>query len=535
MKKIFTLFAAIVFAVTFATQAYAGEPVELGVETGESLPKLGDGWILDWNAEATGYVYTIQDGADVTFTGETDYEQIYIQPGATAHVTLKDAHILYQYGIPFVVGDEETGGKVTLTIEGENSVIVGDGLLARPAIAVLGEAEIVIEGTGTLRAYGSGTNGQTATKGDNAGVTGEYGGGAGIGGYGTKESGYHAAGTITINSGTVYAQGGYNAASIGGGYGNGAVPAFKAITINGGSVLAYTIGGGSHAGECGPLIINGGTVICTYSLGLQVPSQGDSKLTKVEINNNAVVFIANCEIHNIVYDSEGERNTYYPEWLDIITVAETASVYTSFDEVITDEATSETHTVDHFIRIEDVTQFDFRNPDRDALNPADLSATIYFGWVGKGSEETDYSSELATLEMKKDFILPAGAVLTLPPTVLFQGNGHTVYSAGTIYGNSDSDMTINGDLYGEFKNTVFAVYNSIAKVGSADAKVYAANNSLVVEGKGVTGVTVYSLSGQALIKKAYTGTPVSLEQLAKGAYVVRVDTANGALVKKILK
>ncbi len=100
---------------------------------------------------------------------------------------------------------------------------------------------------------------------------------AGIGGDNGK-----AAGSITINGGTVSARSDMNAAAIGGGkYGNGG-----SITINGGTVTATAndedgagIGGG-FAGPSGAITINGGTIVstgATHGAGIGGGNKGDGE------------------------------------------------------------------------------------------------------------------------------------------------------------------------------------------------------------------------------------------------------------------
>jgi hypothetical protein len=239
------------------------------------------------------HVYTIEDGADVTVTGNDagDYRRIVIDNNATATLTLDGATINsstnYDRGAIML----NTNATLTLNLVGINNVT---GVNSWPAIAVRANenSKLTIQGTGELTARGGSNaagiggswgfspsviiieSGTVNAYGGNSGGDNYSGGGAGIGG-GTSGSG----GNITINGGTVYASSGgswygWGGAGIGGGYnGSGG-----SITINGGMVTAYAstgksgelgsgagIGGGT-SGNGGSITITGGTVTATSRL-----------------------------------------------------------------------------------------------------------------------------------------------------------------------------------------------------------------------------------------------------------------------------
>lgn len=158
------------------------------------------------------------------------------------------------------------GASVRLTLTGTNTLVSGGGCagLRVPASTTPGVSDasltITDQSTGSLNVTGAGYDyGEDAF------------GGAGIGGN-NNESG----GKITINGGTVTAQGGENGAGIGGGdVGKGTADGGK-ISISGGTVTATGgessagIGGGgggygTGTGDCSgsEISVSGGTVTAT--------------------------------------------------------------------------------------------------------------------------------------------------------------------------------------------------------------------------------------------------------------------------------
>lgn len=162
-----------------------------------------------------------------------------------------------------------TGGEVTLTLEGKNTLHSGGVFAASPSkgigyagLWVKKGAELVIQGDGQLTATGGcGIENKSKTN-----------GGAGIGGSNIRESAEGAMGNITINSGTIIASGAQMSGRTGAGIGwaagdNGSK---SVITINGGKITATgygqaagigaTYGAGSTMNQ---IIINGGNITAT--------------------------------------------------------------------------------------------------------------------------------------------------------------------------------------------------------------------------------------------------------------------------------
>ena len=200
-----------------------------------------------WSAD---HSVTITDGTqnvelynlNVERTGENDYA-VGVLNTATAKITLSGENTL-------TPGTYRAGVDIAL---GATAIIDGDGVLNVKGIveAAIGGGMGKSNGTliinsGTIFANG-GTDG--------------YGAGIGGGSFGNG-------GTITINGGNIVATGGVNGAGIGGGFGGKG----GNITINGGTITATGgtkaagIGGGFN-GNGGTIIVDGGSVKATGSAG----------------------------------------------------------------------------------------------------------------------------------------------------------------------------------------------------------------------------------------------------------------------------
>ena len=206
-------------------------------------------------------VITILTDTPLTISGNglTSKERIVIAGGISADLTVKNMEI-YTESAPLEISD---GSALELTLAGENQLTASDGA------GILNRGALTINGSGTLDVQGDyscagieTTDGTLVVDSGTIFATGGYNG-AGIGG-GRGGSG----GTITINGGTVTAAGQERAAGIGGGMGGPG----GTITINGGTVTALGgywgagIGGGggepygNNAGDGGTIEIHGGTV-----------------------------------------------------------------------------------------------------------------------------------------------------------------------------------------------------------------------------------------------------------------------------------
>jgi methionine-rich copper-binding protein CopC len=178
--------------------------------------------------------YNINDGSLVlgsgTYiingTGTVTSNSITVTGGATANITLNNVNIDAVGNL--TVAFSMAGATVNLTLTGTNSLKSGTSVAG---LQVPSGSWLTINGTGSL----------TATGGNNSAGIGKSNLGANLG----------SSGDITINSGTVIANGQGSGAGIGGGGGT--------VTVTGGTVTAN--GGMSGAGiSCTDITINGGTV-----------------------------------------------------------------------------------------------------------------------------------------------------------------------------------------------------------------------------------------------------------------------------------
>ena len=199
------------------------------------------------------------------------------------------------YGVPYKV-IENVSIDARITIKGDVTLILGEGttLEATKGIDVSEGNSLTIEGKGVLNATGFY---------DAAGIGGGYG---------------EAVGTITISSGTVTATGGESAAGIGGGFRG----AGGTITINGGMVTAtggsYAAGiGCGYKGVGGAITINGGKVTATggqdaVGIGSGVDASQSGSVTLGWTNEDDFIYASSYSVADLKF-AEGKRFYYVDE------------------------------------------------------------------------------------------------------------------------------------------------------------------------------------------------------------------------------
>ena len=221
-----------------------------GAEIFDSLFDVFNGMV---NTLVNQTVYTISEGAVTiddscgnkcsghTITGSSDTNTITVT-GGNHHIILNDVNIDVSKTSEAGALDLDTAGICTITLQGSNVLKSGGN---RPGIRVPANNKVTINGDGSLEVRGGrswpgiGRNGEGNIE-IQSGTIHAYGGlnAAGIGG-----SWGFGGGTITITGSSVTANGDKNGAGIGGGlYGSGGI-----ITINGGKVTAN----GGYAGGAG--------------------------------------------------------------------------------------------------------------------------------------------------------------------------------------------------------------------------------------------------------------------------------------------
>lgn len=205
----------------------------------------------EYSASKTEPVYIYQSTADSTTSTITVYAK-------EVNVVLQSVNIHTTSTKPM---DIRTGVNLTLTLEGDNYLQSTTQAGALTGVNDV-NSSLTIDGDGSLSSISAV--------------------GAGIGGVG---------GTITINSGKIYAQGGNGGSGIGG----GSDGAGKTVIINGGCVTAHGsenaagIGGGSTiSGIGGNVTINAGRVIADSDSGIGIGAGGGSKEGTITINGGSV-------------------------------------------------------------------------------------------------------------------------------------------------------------------------------------------------------------------------------------------------------
>ena len=141
------------------------------------------------------------------------------------------------------------------------------------------------------------------------------GGGAGIGGSYIGSDGDGSMGNITINSGTIVADGGNNSGRTGAGLGkaDGDTHTNNTITINGGTVTATGYGqaagiGGTYGAPGGTVVITGGTVIATAKqTGAGIGAGNLSSWSVVDIQGGTVTATGGTNAAGI---GSGAANNY---------------------------------------------------------------------------------------------------------------------------------------------------------------------------------------------------------------------------------
>ena len=207
----------------------------------ETTATTEGGLTVSGGMAGTDYTYedntlTIKTGKELTVFGTTTTDQIVVNGGVTANLTLNGVSITFNDGMAGSGDTTESNAgtcalslrdnaTLNLTLESENTLQSGAG---RAGIFVPAGAALTIDGEGTLNV----TGGRLA-----AGIGGDL---------------WHNAGTISIENGSINATGGSNAAAIGGGHANDGLNqqygGFASISITGGTVNAETTGNATAIG-----------------------------------------------------------------------------------------------------------------------------------------------------------------------------------------------------------------------------------------------------------------------------------------------
>ena len=194
------------------TATFALRPMSSGstINVSDSLTTSGTGWTYN----KKDHLFIVS--GDVTITGTTRDNSIRVASGGVVkNITLADTNIDAGY-----CAFNMSGAKVFLTLNGTNELKSGSSA----GLRVTSGSILTIDGTGSLLAQARSDS---------------YG--AGIGSA-VSNNGFVGGGDITINSGTVTAEGSNSSAGIGGGFAS----AGGSVTINGGTI---SVRGGTGIGS----------------------------------------------------------------------------------------------------------------------------------------------------------------------------------------------------------------------------------------------------------------------------------------------
>ncbi len=283
-KQIFKIITNIAFALIIAGGIFAVNAVDakaISISPWHEV-YLAPGQTYDVSDAKTNTTVYINKAGDYTLKGESTNCRIVIQSGGV-NVYLEDG-LEIDPGITAYVGSRtaaitvnDMNGTVKLISKPGADIYFG-GYLTAPAIRKYGyNSKLVFEtvdssNPGTITAYRSSTS-------NSAGIGSAY-----------ELTGRVSTGNIEINSGNIFATGGYMSAGIGGG-GNGNA---YYITINGGNVKAEggnngtAIGGGYH-GNVSHITINGGTINARGYEGAGIGSgENSSSANYITINGGNI-------------------------------------------------------------------------------------------------------------------------------------------------------------------------------------------------------------------------------------------------------
>ena len=246
-------------------------PLMGGVRCGDFTVTGGN---LNQDYQFENHTLTVLSGANIQISGKTSQDKLVVKSGVTANITLQNANIEFSDGVeephtttPGTCAFDMAGATVSLTLLGHNTLKSG---LCRAGLHVPKNANLTIT---------------SASTGDLTATCIEWGA-AGIGGN-RREAG----GSITIEGGTVEANGIGGSAGIGGGAGG----AGGTCCIRGNAKVSATgahgagIGGGQGHGS-GNITIGGNAAVTAKGGSINAGIGSHSKYRAViTIEENAVI------------------------------------------------------------------------------------------------------------------------------------------------------------------------------------------------------------------------------------------------------
>lgn len=241
-----------------------------------------DDSLMDITVGSTKYTLSKTTEVYIYQTSQTTSNTISVK-GVDARLIIDNVHIKTITQEPITIGDNVS---LTIKLQGDNSIQATNTYAIS---GILATSSLTIEGDGTLTStsgFGAGIGNVKNLTINGGTITANGGnGGAGIGG------GQDGAGiNVTINDGKVFAYGDGNAAGIGGGSSTSAGGGGNFV-MNGGMVVAQSGGNGSGIGYGGrtavpgTITINGGSVNADLAV---VPKQNNKNQYKVTLGLEGV-------------------------------------------------------------------------------------------------------------------------------------------------------------------------------------------------------------------------------------------------------
>ncbi len=244
MKKLLTI------AVALSLAAFAAQAISHDISTGDLV---------------------ITSGGDYTVTGTTTAYSITVDTADPVSITLDNVSIESSTTSPIFL----KRGQTTITLVGDNELTTADVAYIGSPIRVPEGASLIIEGSGSLSAVcndvqnpaiGNGKAPSSETRGSGGSIVIESGNIYAKGGYYNSGIGSTKEIHITINGGNIKADGNGFGAGIGGG------PAY--VTVTGGNIYAKGSKGagigGSDEGNGGVIAISGGTIYAKSDTGAAI-------------------------------------------------------------------------------------------------------------------------------------------------------------------------------------------------------------------------------------------------------------------------
>jgi hypothetical protein len=149
------------------------------------------------------------------------------------------------------------------------------------------------------------------------------------------------------------------------------------------------------------------------------------------------------------------------------------------------------------------------------------NAVVTSGFEYKETTASNYTSVMVTLT--DDSVL-THTLTGLMPNTNYQYRGFAIYNGNTIYGDVETFMTQNVGI----ANST-AIETSIKIYPNPVEDILHIQSSATIE-----QATIYDLSGR-IVRQVQMTNDIPVQDLARGVYVIKIETKNGIEVGKIAK